>query len=62
MKVARFIGTGSWLIMIRLRAQADEVDSLLDGYLTGTGISTFNGSVLSMMSTCYYLSLYLTGT
>ena len=30
MKDALFIGTGSWLIMIRLRAQAGEVERLLD--------------------------------
>jgi len=50
MKDARFIGTGSWLIMIRLHAQAEEVERLLDGYLTGTGISTFNGTEMLMMS------------
>lgn len=33
MKDARFIGTRSWLDMIRLRAQAERAEMLLDGYL-----------------------------
>ncbi len=48
--------------MIHLRAQAEAVEMLLDGYLTGTGILTSNKNKLFRLPIGYHSLLYLTGT
>jgi hypothetical protein len=48
--------------MIRFLAQAEEVERLLDGYLTGTGISAPNEDVIFLISIGYLSLSYLTGT